>query len=267
MIMKTIKLLLLFVGLFFLLYSNSEGYAQSKDWGVLVNNKEWYYEGGRIFRDTKEQCERKCAELNYHPPTTNTFNVSNVGEYLIHQTPENLRGSALPSQSMMDNLGNTLEEERRKVEKNVYTPAKIISDINGNAKTGNNTVVAAGQIAWQNAQSNNEIATATINGYSQFYKNNEGIKGTPPQEYKPRPISEVLQDETPSSCSKLMSAKEYEQLTDEYLLSPYLFREKYTSLCKQHGCDETDDDYQIFAKELKSVIEKRLEEMDEELDR
>lgn len=246
------RFVLFISGLLFIMFYVSQCSAQSKDWGILVNNKEWYYERGVIFRGTKEQCEQKCAALNYH----------RTGKFIT--VPE---GKYMPTQKMMDDLGNALEEERRKVEKNVYTPAKIISDINGNVKSGDYAAVAAGQIARQNAQLNNERAAAIVNGDPRFDKNNEGFKGTPPQEHKPRPISEVIQKNTPCGCSKQIGAKDYERLADEYLLSPYLFREKYTSLCKQHGCDETDDDYQIFAKELKSVIEKRLEEMDEELDR
>lgn len=258
------RFVLFISGLLFIMFYVSQCSAQTNDWGILVNNKNWYYERGKIFRGTKEQCERKCAELNYHPPTTNTFNVSNVGEYLIQQTPEELRGSALPSQSMMDDLGNALEEERRKAEKNVYTPAKITSGINGNVKSGDYAAVAAGQAAWHNAEMNNEYVMTTIDNDARFNKDNKGFEGTQKQSSKPRPISEVIQNNTPCGCSKQIGAKDYEQLADEYLLSPYLFREKYTNLCKQHGCDGTDNDYQVFVKELKSVIEKRLEEMDEE---
>ena len=257
------RFVLFISGLLFFMFWDLQCSAQTNDWGVLVNNKEWYYEGGRIFRGTKEQCERKCAELNFRP-STSTINVSEVGKKIQQYQPEGLRGGALPTQSMMNDLSSALDEERRKVEKNVYTPAKITSDINGNAMSGNQTATAAGQIARHNAELNNEYVMSIVGEDLRFNNNNEGFKGTPQQEQKPRPISEVLQDETPCNCSKLMSAKEYEQLADEYLLSPYLFREKYASLCKQYGRDGTDDDYQIFAKKLKSVIEKRLEEMDEE---
>lgn len=246
------RFVLLISGLLFIMFYVSQCSAQSKDWGILVNNKEWYYEGGRIFRGTKEQCERKCEKLNFHPSES-------------HVTVPG--GDYWPTQGMMDDFVRGVDEERRKVEKNVYVPAKILSDINDNVMQGNFAAMAGGQIASQNAEFNNENVMTTIGGDPRFNKENKGFEGAPPPKKEQRSRNEVLQEDISSDCSKLVGAEEYEQLADEYLLSPYLFREKYTSLCKQYGCDGIDDDYKVFAKELKSVIEKRLEEMDEELDR
>lgn len=266
---KSIYTLNTIVFCFLLCAGGLSSFAQTNDWGILVNNKNWYYERGEIFRGTKEQCERKCAELNYHPPTTNTFNVSNVGEYLIQQTPEELRGSALPSQSMMDDLGNALEEARRKAEKNVYTPAKITSDINGNVKSGDYAAVAAGQAARYNAEMNNEYVMTTIDNDARFNKDNKGFEGTPAPKKTPRSIDAVLQKNKDCNCSTLITDTEYNLWALEFVNSgrpgnefKSFATEKYSKFKDNHKCTMNDSDFEIYYKKLVKLtnqeIDKRL---------
>ena len=236
--------------------------AQTSDWGIRVNGKEWYYERGEIFRGTQAECERKCSELNFRP-STSTIDINEVSQRIAEYNPG--LGGSLPSQSMMNDFVNAVDEERKKGA-NVYTPERITSgNLNDNSSHGNLSVEEAWRIAGENADFNNDYVTTIIESDSRFVKDNNGFKGMPPQENKPRSRAVVLQERASCNCSALISNKEYEDLAIAYirLRQQYSFysKEKYSILCKNHNCNENEDDFRAFDKKLKTIINQLIDKM------
>lgn len=260
--MKKLKftLILLLTSLVFLLCNGLECKAQSNDWGIRINGKKWYYERGEIFRGTKERCEQKCKELNFHP-SSGGINVAETGARM------GLDPRFLPSQATMDNLAKGLDEERRK-NASVYSPERItVANLNDN-DSPELKAITSGQTAQNNAESNNKYVTTTISNDSRFTKENTGFVGEPQPSNQPRPRNEILQENTNCNCSTLISDTEYKNWAVEFVHSGQLAKEfntfaneKYSICLNKYQYNRNENDFKVFYKKLMKLTNQEIEKM------
>jgi len=252
--------------LVFSLYYGIDCQAQTDEWGIRVNGKEWYYERGEIFRGTKEVCERKCAELNFHP-STSSINVSEVGQRIDQYRPPELSGGSLPSQSMMNDFVNAVDEERRK-NANVYKPERITSDNINEGVSHEKSAAEIGKIARENAEFNNDYVTTVVENDPRFTKKNNDFKGTPKQQYQLRPIADVLQEKGSCNCSTLINDTEYKQWAIEFINSgrsskefKSFANEKYSTCLNKNHFNRDENDFEIFYNKLVRFTNQEIDKM------